>query len=49
MDELLNAGALSRWIGESGYDGAIDYAEREGHFAVTELIRSYTREFSIPT
>lgn len=41
---LLNANALSQNRGETGYDGAIERAEKFGHQAVAELIRQHAAE-----
>lgn len=38
---LLKCNAVSHHRGDTGYDGAIQLAERQGHFAVAELIRQY--------
>lgn len=40
---LLDANALSRRRGTTGYDGAISIAESWGHHALASLIRSYRR------
>lgn len=38
---LLNANALSQHRGETGYDGAIEIAQLNGHLAVAGLIREH--------
>ncbi|KAI0846871.1 ankyrin repeat-containing domain protein [Daldinia vernicosa] len=38
---LLSLGALSHNRGRTGYDGAIQVAERGGHFAVADLMRQH--------
>ncbi|KAI5868349.1 hypothetical protein GGS23DRAFT_592128 [Durotheca rogersii] len=40
---LLNVGGLSYNEGESGYDGAIQSAEKLGHYAVADTIRAHAR------
>ncbi|ROV98689.1 hypothetical protein VMCG_06778 [Cytospora schulzeri] len=41
---LLNVDALSHVQGDTGYDGAIRFAEEQSHFAVAELIRQHADE-----
>ncbi|ROV93124.1 hypothetical protein VSDG_07345 [Cytospora chrysosperma] len=41
---LLNADALSHTRGSTGYDGAIEAAEEDSHFAVADLIRQHAAE-----
>ncbi|KAI1354774.1 hypothetical protein F5Y01DRAFT_329456 [Xylaria sp. FL0043] len=43
---LLDLGALSANQGENGYVGAIEWAERMGHWAIAELIREYAMRSS---
>ncbi|KAI1654452.1 hypothetical protein F4813DRAFT_370940 [Daldinia decipiens] len=43
---LLNVGALSGIRGQTGFDGAIEDAERRKYFAVANLIRQYAEEHS---
>lgn len=43
---LLNANALSRHPGKTGYDGAIELAVSQGHHAVASLIREHPRNFT---
>lgn len=38
---LLSASSLSQYRGSTGYDGAIECAEKHGHFAVADLIRKH--------
>ncbi|KAI1103936.1 ankyrin [Jackrogersella minutella] len=38
---LLNVGALSHTRGQTGYDGAIELAERNRQFAIADLIRQH--------
>lgn len=54
VEFLLNAGALSSSAGSEGkeYDGAIQWARKEGHFVVSELICKHSadlkREWAAP-
>ncbi|KAK7737961.1 hypothetical protein SLS53_006339 [Cytospora paraplurivora] len=43
---FLNRNALSHTRGDTGYDGAIEIAEEDDHFAVAELIRRHAAESS---
>jgi len=38
---LMNLGAISQKPGTTRYDGAIELAEREGHYAIADLMRQH--------
>ncbi len=40
---LLNAGGISARPGESGYDGALNDAERRGFWTIADVIRSHSQ------
>lgn len=46
---LLNANALSSVRGATGYDGAIDMAEKCGHLAIGDLIREHAAKIEAGT